>query len=62
MIVIYKEIDKNGIKYIKFSKKKKDYFCMYIIMCVFFFLKVGFSCNVWLIKYINFNLNCNNKL
>lgn len=56
MIVIHKETDK------KFSKKKKDYPCTYIIMRVPFLLKAGFSCNVWLIKYMNFNSNRNNKL
>lgn len=48
-------------KYTKFSKKK-DYPCTCIIMRVPFLLKAGFSCNVWLIEYINFNSNRNNKL
>lgn len=48
-------------KYTQFSKKK-DYPCKYMIMRVPFLLKAGFSCNVWLIKYINFNSNRNNKL
>lgn len=57
-----KKLTRMEYKYTKFSKKKKDYPCTYIIMRVPFLLKAGFSCNVWLIKYINFNSNRNNKL
>lgn len=61
MIVIHKETDKNGIQVYQIQYKK-DYPCTYIIMRVPFLLKAGFSCNVWLIEYINFNSNRNNKL
>lgn len=56
-----KKLTRMEYKYTQFSKKK-DYPCTYIIMRVPFLLKAGFSCNVWLIKYINFNSNRNNKL